>query len=144
MAYNYTKQGGNPKVDSINDKTDYKAVCAAMKILGFTNDQADSLWKIVAAVVTLGNVEFVTDNDETKIKDKKLLQNLSQLLGVTVDALEKTLCQRVIAAGGEVMEKGHTACEAIYGRDAFAKVIYISKSYFLLQNITFFNRRYIV
>jgi myosin-1 len=29
----------------------------------------------------------------------------------------------VIAANGELMEKGHTTSEAIYGRDAFAKVL---------------------
>lgn len=34
------------------------------------------------------------------------------------------MSQRVIAAGGEVMQKNHTLVEAEYGRDALAKAIY--------------------
>ena len=36
----------------------------------------------------------------------------------------------MIAANGELMEKGHTTSEAVYGRDAFAKV-----KFFLLVSI---------
>jgi myosin heavy subunit len=36
--------------------------------------------------------------------------------------LDKALCSRVVAARGEVVEKGHTLEQAQFGRDAFAKV----------------------
>ena len=36
--------------------------------------------------------------------------------------LERALCSRVVAAKGEVVEKGHTVEQAQYGRDALAKV----------------------
>ena len=36
--------------------------------------------------------------------------------------LERALCSRVVAAKGEVVEKGHTVEQAKYGRDALAKV----------------------
>jgi len=39
-----------------------------------------------------------------------------------VDELERALCSRVVAAKGEVVEKGHTVEQAQYGRDALAKV----------------------
>ena len=39
------------------------------------------------------------------------------------DELEKALCSRVVAAKGEVVEKGHTVEQAKYGRDALAKVL---------------------
>lgn len=58
----------------------------------------------------------------TFIKNQDILNSVSQCLGVSSEHLEKALCQRVIAARGEVMEKVHTISEAIYGKDAFAKV----------------------
>jgi len=36
--------------------------------------------------------------------------------------LARALCSRVVAAKGEVVEKGHTVEQAQYGRDALAKV----------------------
>lgn len=66
-----------------------------------------------------GEVSFEVEKDEAKVKGS--LKQLSQLLSVSPEALKQALCHRVIAAGGEVMQKGHTVSEAIYGRDAFAK-----------------------
>ena len=50
------------------------------------------------------------------------LAHVSELLEVKQAEVEKALCHRVIAARGEVMEKGHTVSEAVFGRDALAKV----------------------
>ncbi|XP_054715568.1 unconventional myosin-Id-like [Uloborus diversus] len=122
--YHYTRQGGSPKVDSINDKTDHKAVCSALKVLGFHQQQSETLWRILAAILQLGNIEFQNENDSTSVKNHESLKSVSQCLGVSSENLEKALCQRVIAARGEVMEKVHTVSEAVYGRDAFAKAIY--------------------
>ena len=35
---------------------------------------------------------------------------------------DKALCYRVVATRGEVIEKGHSKDDAIYGKNAFAKV----------------------
>ena len=44
------------------------------------------------------------------------------LCAVCPGELERALCSRVVAAKGEVVEKGHTVEQAQYGRDALAKV----------------------
>ena len=41
---------------------------------------------------------------------------------VIVGELGRALCSRVVAAKGEVLEKGHTVEQAQYGRNALAKV----------------------
>lgn len=56
------------------------------------------------------------------MKNHAELKDVARLLEVTEDDLDKALCHRVIAAMGEVMEKALTLSEAIYARDAFAKV----------------------
>ncbi len=73
-----------------------------------------------------GNIEFIPDerhNEQARIKDKESLATIAKLIATTQDELEKALCYRVVAARGEVVEKGHTVKEALYGREAFAKVI---------------------
>jgi myosin-1 len=47
---------------------------------------------------------------------------LSSLLELDEGETERALCSRVVAARGEVIEKGHTVEQALYGRDALSKV----------------------
>ncbi|XP_072029754.1 unconventional myosin-Id-like [Amphiura filiformis] len=123
--YNYVSQGNAAVVKSLNDKRDYKAVMHALQDLGFTKEEQKTMWTLVASILHLGNVEFDSeDNESSHITNTEEQEILSGLLGVTKEDLEKAFCFRVVAARGEVMEKGHTKQDAYYGRDAFAKAIY--------------------
>ena len=68
----------------------------------------------------------IDDHDHAGVADNKLLGNIAEMLSVTQDNLKTALCSRVIAAGGQVVEKQLTVSDAAYARDAFAKVISIS------------------
>ena len=68
-----------------------------------------------------GNVEFVDEDDQARIKNPDELRFMTSLLSCDPSELEKSLCSRVVAAKGEVVEKGHTIEQAKFGRDAFAK-----------------------
>jgi len=52
------------------------------------------------------------------------LKSTAKLLHVTESELSTALTKRVIAAGGNVMQKDHNATQAEYGKDALAKAIY--------------------
>lgn len=54
--------------------------------------------------------------------NREHLVDLAHLLNVEIDTLERALLSRVIAAGGQVVEKDLTVSDALYARDAFAKV----------------------
>ncbi|KAF5295154.1 hypothetical protein FQR65_LT10542 [Abscondita terminalis] len=122
--YYYIQQGQASKVDSVNDKTDFREVSSSLSTLEFSNADVDTLWRIVAAILHLGNVEFLTDGDKLKIKNTSVTKNVANLLKVPEDELTKSLCERVIAAHKDIMRKEHTESEAFYGRDALAKAIY--------------------
>lgn len=123
--YFYVKQGQASKVDTINDRNDYREVTNSLKTLQFTEEEIDTLWRIVGAILHLGNVSFeVTDEDKIVIKDTKVAEQVAILLKVTKEELSKALCERVIAARGDIMRKEHNKTEANYGRDALAKAIY--------------------
>ncbi|KAK4874738.1 hypothetical protein RN001_014098 [Aquatica leii] len=122
--YYYIQQGQASKVDSVNDKTDFREMSLSLNTLEFSSADVDSLWRVVAAVLHLGNVEFLTDGDKLKIKNPIVTKNIANLLKVPEEELTKSLCERVIAACKDIMRKEHTETEAFYGRDALAKAIY--------------------
>lgn len=70
-----------------------------------------------------GNLEFGTEDDDSVIiVNKEKLRIIASLLGTKPSDVEKSLCYRVVAAKGEVMEKAHNKVEVMHGRDALAKV----------------------
>ena len=71
-----------------------------------------------------GNVDFTGgDQDNAQVTNRNDLANISRLLDVGKEDLEKALLTRVIAAGGNVVEKQLHVNDAQYARNAFAKVI---------------------
>uniref|UniRef100_A0A673LWW1 Unconventional myosin-Id n=1 Tax=Sinocyclocheilus rhinocerous TaxID=307959 RepID=A0A673LWW1_9TELE len=109
---------------SINDSADLKAVTDAMKVIGFTTEEIQTVYKILATILHLGNLKFGSDGDVTLIENSKLVSILGDLLSTKDENVEKALLYRTVATGRDVIDKQHTHQEASYGRDALAKAIY--------------------
>lgn len=60
--------------------------------------------------------------DGAVVTSPDLVNTVASLLAVGSDKLEEALCSRVIASRMEVVLKRHSADQAYYSRDAFAKV----------------------
>ncbi|MGH0147243.1 UNVERIFIED_CONTAM: hypothetical protein FKN15_011602 [Acipenser sinensis] len=122
-AYNYIKVGRQVK-SSINDAADFKAVADAMKVIGFAPEEIQTVYKILATILHLGNMKFASDGDVTLIENGKLVSVLGELLSTKQENVEKALLFRTVSTGRDVIDKQHTEQEASYGRDALAKAIY--------------------
>lgn len=48
-------------MDILTEKSDYKGTCNAFKTLGFSTDEVQTIWRTIAAVLHLGNVEFQSE-----------------------------------------------------------------------------------
>uniref|UniRef100_A0A0B7ADG6 Myosin motor domain-containing protein n=2 Tax=Arion vulgaris TaxID=1028688 RepID=A0A0B7ADG6_9EUPU len=121
--YDFINQGGDPKVATINDKHDFRGVMDAMKAIGFTQNEISTTWKLVASILHLGNIEFVGE-EHAEVSNQSEISIISRLLEVAKENVEKSLCSRIIAAGGNVVDKQLSISEAYYARNAFAKAIY--------------------
>uniref|UniRef100_A0A674K3Y6 Myosin IG n=1 Tax=Terrapene triunguis TaxID=2587831 RepID=A0A674K3Y6_9SAUR len=108
-----------------SDQSNFKAVADAMKVIGFSPEEINSVYKILATILHLGNVSFVTEGDAVAIENRELVSQLAELTSTQPESLLRTLLYRAVATGGgEVIEKGHSGKEANYARDACAKAIY--------------------
>uniref|UniRef100_A0A8D2LFU9 Myosin ID n=1 Tax=Varanus komodoensis TaxID=61221 RepID=A0A8D2LFU9_VARKO len=109
---------------SINDSADFKAVADAMKVIGFEPEEIQTAYKILAAILHLGNLKFSLDGETPVIENSKLVSVIADLLSTKADMVEKALLFRTVATGRDVIDKQHTEQEATYGRNAFAKATY--------------------
>uniref|UniRef100_A0A7N6BRK6 Myosin IG n=1 Tax=Anabas testudineus TaxID=64144 RepID=A0A7N6BRK6_ANATE len=119
-AYVYTKEG-----TSNNDRSSHKAVMNALEVIGFSKEEINSIYQILASILHLGNVQFESDGESVQIRGLDAVNLISDLTGTDKEIVSKSLLYRTVATGGgEVIEKGHTEHEACFGRDAFAKALY--------------------
>lgn len=51
-------QGGNCEITGKSDADDFRRLLAAMEVLGFTSEDQDSIFRILASILHLGNVYF--------------------------------------------------------------------------------------
>lgn len=69
-----------------NDQQDFVDMCAAMKVLFFSDEEMRSLFKLLAAVLHLGNINYsattVNNMDATEIKDATYAIRAAKLLQV--------------------------------------------------------------
>ncbi|XP_019384614.1 PREDICTED: unconventional myosin-Ig [Crocodylus porosus] len=123
-AYRYTQESAGTSSMN-NDKSNYKAVADAMQVIGFSPEEVDSVHRILATILHLGNVHFVMPGEAVEVEDMALVSHVATLTATEPEKLLQALLYRTVAAGGgEVIAKGHSATEASYARDACAKAIY--------------------
>jgi len=125
-AYRYTRPDGSQssQVDGLDDRKLFKDVEQAMKSVGFENEEVNSIWSLMAAILHLGNVDFTPDGDTATISNKDLVNRIAKLLSTDVESVSSALTTRTVSAGGDVIAAQHTAEIAEYSRDALAKAIY--------------------
>uniref|UniRef100_A0A669E6T8 Methyl-CpG binding domain protein 3b n=1 Tax=Oreochromis niloticus TaxID=8128 RepID=A0A669E6T8_ORENI len=132
--FRYTNQGGEMQIPGTDDLSDLERTRSAFTILGVQPDQQMELFRILSAVLHLGNVNiqasgcllfiFLHNSCFDSQAEDRSLAVFSKLLGVEGSQLAHWLCHRRLAVGGEMLVKPMTGQQAVEARDALAKHIY--------------------
>ncbi|XP_059895598.1 unconventional myosin-Ib isoform X4 [Gadus macrocephalus] len=126
--YNYLSLD-SANVNGLDDAANFRTVRNAMQIVGFMEDEVQSVLELVAAVLKLGNIEFKPESrsngyDESRVKDKNDLKEMCELLGIEQSVLERAFSYRTVEAKLEKVSTTLNVSQAYYARDALAKNLY--------------------
>lgn len=128
-TFHYLNQSNCFELEGVDESKEYLQTRRAMEVVGISTEEQDAIFRVVAAILHLGNVEFSEgkETDSSTPKDQKSwfhLQTAADLLMCDEKALEKSLCQRIIVTRDESITKTLDPEAAVLSRDALAKVIY--------------------
>ncbi|XP_028267757.1 myosin heavy chain, fast skeletal muscle-like [Parambassis ranga] len=117
---------GQITVASIDDREELVATDTATDVLGFTNEEKLSIYKLTGAVMHYGNMKFKqkqreeqAEPDGTEVADK-----VAFLMGLNSADLLKGLCYPRVKVGNEYVTKGQTVPQVTNAVGALAKSVY--------------------
>ncbi|XP_011146962.1 myosin-IIIb isoform X2 [Harpegnathos saltator] len=108
----------------------FQQLKVGFKVLGFQDSEVDTVYRVLAAILHLGDIEFaeVATEDNTDNKSRVIntapLQTVSKLLGVEQNDLLEALTSNSVMTRGETITRNNTVAEARTARDAMAKGLY--------------------
>ncbi|XP_015693143.1 myosin-9-like isoform X2 [Oryza brachyantha] len=128
-SFHYLNQSTCIKVDGISDTEEYLSTRSAMNTVGITEQEQEAIFRVVAAVLHLGNINFVKGRevDSSVIKDEKArfhLNAAAELLMCDRGKLENAMIKRKINTPEGVITTTVDPNSATVSRDGLAKQIY--------------------
>ncbi|XP_077174240.1 unconventional myosin-Va isoform X4 [Paroedura picta] len=135
--FHYTKQGGSPVIDGIDDAKEMMNTRRACTLLGIADSSQMGIFQILAAILHLGNVSFTSrDADSCTIPPKhEPLRIFCDLMGVEYEQMAHWLCHRKLATATETYIKPIPKLQATNARDALAKHIYANLFNWIVDHV---------
>ncbi|PTB37760.1 class II myosin [Trichoderma asperellum] len=125
-TYLYTSRSKCFDVDGIDDVAEFQDTLNAMKIIGLSQAEQDEIFRMLAAILWIGNIRFQEDQGGyAEVVDKSVVDFVAYLLQCTPEEVVKGITIRILTPrNGEVIESPANPAQAMATRDALAKAIY--------------------
>ncbi|GAB4836920.1 hypothetical protein Ancab_001831 [Ancistrocladus abbreviatus] len=127
--FHYLNQSRTYELEGVSNEDEYDKTRRAMTVVGISEEEQEAIFRTLAAILHLGNIEFSPgkDHDSSTIKDQKSsfhMQMAATLFKCGVDFLLSSLCTRSIQTREGVIIKALDCNAAVASRDALAKTVY--------------------
>ena len=123
-SYNYLNVSTCNKINSIDDCKLFKEAMDCFNLVGFSKEEINTILKMVATVLLLGNLKFAQEPCGVGISNKETLRQVCELLQCDEDEMKKAFTINIRVVAGTEYPTPLSMQEAINYRDAFAKEIY--------------------
>jgi myosin-15 len=113
-------------ITSKSDAHDFQSLLTAMKVLNFTKNEQETIFKILAAILHLGNIYFTRNVDDPghdliQISSKTEIEWCSHLLGLNDQGLLQKLTHKVTEARDERLLSPFNLEQALDSRYIYSK-----------------------
>jgi myosin-1 len=129
-AYAYTSLSNCLDVQDMDDVKEYADTINAMQVIGLSAHEQSEIFRMLATVLWLGNVQFEEmDDGNSQIADTGVTDFVAYLMEVDSALVQKVLVSKVVETQrggrrGSVYDVPLNPAQAGSGRDALAKAIY--------------------
>merc|ERR1719285_1691312 len=126
-ARNYTfMTKGAVRVPGIEDVEEFQMTQNAMKVMGISDEDMGSIWRVISASLLFGNMEFKQErnSDQATLPDNTVAQKVAHLLGVQVTDLVKAFLKPRIKVGRDYVTKAQTKEQVEFAIEAISKATY--------------------
>ncbi|AWP01854.1 Myo5a protein [Scophthalmus maximus] len=133
----YTRQGRSPVIVGVDDTKELNATRNAFTLLGINESYQMGLFRVLAAILHLGNVEIKDrDSDSSVIApNNRHLTAFCELVGVTYQDMTQWLCHRKLKTAAETYIKPLPRLQATNARDALSKHIYAKLFNWIVEHV---------
>ncbi|KAI9031574.1 P-loop containing nucleoside triphosphate hydrolase protein [Phycomyces nitens] len=123
--YGFLKDS-QPTIDGVDDAAEYKILLNAMQIMGLEKDEICDFFRMVSAVLHLGNIVLTPDysGERADVRDFSALERTCHLLGIPAQEFKKSLLTPRIKAGRDWVNQAKSPAQVMASVDALAKAIY--------------------
>lgn len=140
QSFHYLNQSDCYELDGVDDSLEYLATIRAMDIVGISESEQEAIFRVVAAILHMGNIDFAKGEeiDSSVIKDAKSrfhLKTAAELLMCDAQGLEDALIKRVMVTPEEIITRTLDPASAIVSRDGFSKTLYSRLFDWLVEKI---------
>ncbi|XP_029167448.1 unconventional myosin-Ie-like isoform X2 [Nylanderia fulva] len=137
--YQYLSHGGNYTVDGTNDARDFQETLKALSVMNIKDTEVMDIFKLVAGILHVGNIQFAENGNYSQIADKKFLEFPAHLFGIAADQLSHKLTSREFESKwgnqSDCVDVMLNVEQALYTRDALAKDVYARLFDYLVQKV---------
>ncbi|TRM59064.1 P-loop containing nucleoside triphosphate hydrolase protein [Schizophyllum amplum] len=113
------------EVDGVDDKEEWTALKASLEVVGFSPQEQIDLFRIVAAVLHIGNIVIsATRDDDATMPHHAQAERVCYLLGLPVDEFKKAVLKPLARAGHEWVSQARTRQQACDELSALCKTLY--------------------
>uniref|UniRef100_A0A3P9N8C9 non-specific serine/threonine protein kinase n=1 Tax=Poecilia reticulata TaxID=8081 RepID=A0A3P9N8C9_POERE len=110
-------------------KEQFDAIQECFRNIGFTEEEVNSVYRILSGILNTGNIEFTAitshhHTDKSDVPNSEALENAASLLSIGSEELQEALTSQCVVTRGETIIRTNTVDKAADVRDAMSKALY--------------------